>query len=115
MAQMRIVERRYLYAVIVDQLCVCVVEPAIFEGLAMEERAGIRRGEGNLDRMRIDLRGEADGLLDGFLGFTRKAEDEGAVNGDSKLVTVLGEPAGHVDAHALLDVVQDLLIAGFVA
>ena len=44
-----------------------------------------------------------------------RPEDEGAVDGDAELVAVLGEAARHVDQHALLDVVQDLLVAGFVA
>jgi hypothetical protein len=30
-------------------------------------------------------------------------------------VTILGELAGDVDPHAFFDVVQDLLVAGFVA
>ena len=34
---------------------------------------------------------------------------------DAELVAVAGEPAGHVDQHALLDVVQDLLVAALVA
>ena len=34
---------------------------------------------------------------------------------DAELVAVLGEAARDVDPHALLDVVEDLLVAGFVA
>ena len=49
------------------------------------------------------------------LGFARQAQNEGAVDDDAELVAVLGEAARHVDPHALLDVVQDLLIAGLVA
>ena len=49
------------------------------------------------------------------LRLARQAEDEGAVDGDAELVAILGEALGDLDAHALLDVVQDLLIAGFVA
>ncbi len=37
------------------------------------------------------------------------------MDGDAELVAVLGELLGHLDAHALLDVVQDLLVAGLVA
>ncbi len=49
------------------------------------------------------------------LRLARQPEDEGAVNLDAEFVAVLGEALGHVDQHALLDVVQDLLVAGFVA
>src|SRR5207248_5961458 len=75
----------------------------------------IRGSQRHLDRVRIDFGGEADRLLDRFFGLTRESEDERAVNGDAEVVTVLGEAAGELDPHALLDVVQNLLIAGFVA
>jgi hypothetical protein len=34
---------------------------------------------------------------------------------DAEFVTILGEALGHLDPHAFLDVVQDLLVAGLVA
>ena len=37
------------------------------------------------------------------------------MDGDAEFVAVLGEAPRHVDAHALPDVVQDLLIAAFIA
>jgi len=37
------------------------------------------------------------------------------VDRDAERVTVLGEAPGNVDQDALLDVVQDLLVAGFIA
>ena len=114
-AQVRIVQRRDLDAVVVDQIGVVGVEPAVLLGLLVQERAGIRRRERNLDGVRVDLLGEADGFLNGFLGFARQAEDEGAVDLDAQLVAVLGELPRDVDQHALLDVVQDLLVAGLVA
>ena len=49
------------------------------------------------------------------LALARQAEDEGAVDLDAELVAVLGELLRDVDQHALLDVVQDLLVAGLVA
>ena len=45
----------------------------------------------------------------------RQAQDEGAVDLDAQIVAILGEALGHFDAHALLDVVQDLLVAALVA
>ena len=49
------------------------------------------------------------------LDLAGQAQDEGAVDLDAELVAVLGELPRHVDQHALLDVVQDLLVAGLVA
>src|SRR5215831_281612 len=54
-AQMRIVQRRDLHAVFVDELGMRIVEPAVLHRLIEQEGARIRRGERNLDRMRIDL------------------------------------------------------------
>ena len=59
--------------------------------------------------------GELDRFLDRVLVFAGQAQDEGAVDFYAELVAVLGEAAGDVDQHALLDVVQDLLVAAFVA
>ena len=40
-----------------------------------------------------------------------RPEDQGAVDRDAEVVAVLGEALGNVHQHALLDVVQDLLVA----
>ena len=56
-----------------------------------------------------------DRLLDRLARLARQAEDEGAVDRDAELVAVLGEAARDVGAQAFLDVVQDLVVAGFVA
>jgi hypothetical protein len=61
----------------------------------------------------VDFCGKADRFLDCFLGLARQAGDEGAMD-DAERVTILGKPLRDVDPHALLDVVKDLLIAGFV-
>ena len=47
--------------------------------------------------------------------FAGQADDEIAVNHQAQLVAVLGEALRHVDGGALLDVLQDLLVARFVA
>ena len=114
-AQMRIMQRRDLHALVVDQLGIGRIEPAVLDRLLVEERARIGRRERDLDGVRIDLGREADRLLDRLLALARQAEDEGAVDGDAELVAILGEALGDVDQHALLDVVQDLLVAGLVA
>ncbi len=54
----------------------------------MQLRARIRRGQRDLDRVRIDLFGELDRLANGVLGFARQTQDERAVDGDAELATV---------------------------
>ena len=88
---MRVVQRRDLNAVFVHQFGMLGIEPAVLHRLIVQEGAGIGRGERDLDGVRVDLGGEADGFLDGFLRLTGQAEDEGAVDLDSELVAVLGE------------------------
>src|SRR5579883_1656692 len=65
--------------------------------------------------MRVYFLGEADGFLDGFPGLAGQTENEGAMDGDAKFPAVLGETLGDVDAHALFDVVQNLLVSGLIA
>ena len=112
---MGIVQGRNLHPVIVDQLGVGIVEPTVLERLLVQERARIGRRQGHLDRMRVDLLGEFDRLPDGLRSLARQAEDERPVDDDSKLAAVLGEATGDIDQHALLDVMQDLLVAALVA
>src|SRR5207253_4044907 len=68
----------------------------------------------HLNRVRIDLGRETDGLLDRLLRLAGQAENEGAMDLDAELVAILGEAPRELDAHALLDVEQDLLVAGLV-
>jgi hypothetical protein len=60
--------------------------------------------------MRVDFLGEGDRLPDRLLRLAGQAHDERAVDDDAEVAAILGEPLGDVDPHALLDVVQDLLI-----
>src|SRR5215470_10045905 len=113
--QVRIVQRRDLHATLVDEFGVAEVEPAVFDRLAVQIGARIGCGERDLDRVRVDFRGKADGFFDRLLGLTGKAEDEGAVDRDPELVAILGKASRDVDPHPLLDVVENLLIAGFIA
>src|SRR5438874_3835263 len=91
------------------------VEPAVFDRLAMQLRAGIGSGKGDLDRVRIDLGGKSDRLLDRFFGLAGKTENKGSVDRDPELAAVLGKAPGDVDPHPLLDVIEDLLVPRFVA
>jgi hypothetical protein len=99
-----------LHAVVIDELGMSIVEPAVLCRLIKQEGAGIRRRERNLDSMRIDLGRVTDSLFDRFLGLSWQAHDEGAVDHDAEVVAILGESAGDVDQDSLLDIVQDLLI-----
>ena len=51
----------------------------------------------------------------GLSGLDRQADDERAMHLDAQLLAVRHELAGHVQLDALLDAVQDLLIAGLEA
>src|SRR5262245_179448 len=114
-AQVRVAQRCDLHTAFGQQLGILVDQPTVLQRLLVEERAGIGRGKRNLNRMRVDLDREADCLLDRFLGLARQPEDEGAMGDDAKLPAIPGEALGDVDPHSLLDVVKDLLVAGFVA
>src|SRR5438067_11107567 len=111
---MRIMQRRDLYAVVIDQFG-AVIKPAILFCLPVKEGAGIWRREGYLYRMRIDFLREIQRFADGFFAFARQSENKGAVNHNPKIVAVFGELARNLNPHALLDVVKDLLIAGLIA
>ena len=106
-------ERGRLLAVAIDELA--VGEPAIFEGLAIEFCAWVGGGEADLDGKGIDFFGELDGFADGFAGFPWQAEDESTVDGDAEFFAIGGELAGFFEADALFDLIENFLIAAFVA
>ena len=83
-------------------------EPAVLHRLLVKFRAGIRRGQRHLDGVRVDLRCELDGFLDGLLRLPGQAEDEGAVDLDAEVMAVLGELAHFISGHALLDAREDV-------
>ena len=71
--------------------------------------------DGDLDGFAIERLGEVDGVADRFLGLAGQAEDEVGVNGEAEVVAVLGEVARALDGGALLDVLENLRIAGLEA
>jgi len=77
--------------------------------------AGKGVGDGDLNGLAIELLGELYCVADGFLGFTRKAEDEITVYDEAKVMTVLHKIAGALDGGTLLDVLEYLGIAGLEA
>src|SRR5215831_7481340 len=99
---MRIVQRCDLHPALIDQLGVAHVEPAILNRLTMQIGAGVRSGKRNLDRMRVYLRGKSYRFLNRLLGLAGQPKNEGSMNRDPELVTILGKAAGDVDAHPLL-------------
>src|SRR5579872_3570863 len=109
---MRVMQRRDLDSALVDQLGIGFVEPSILQRLSIQIGPRIWRGNRYLERMRVDFSRKANGFFDGFLGFAGKPEDKRAVDGDAELVAALRNRPRHVDPHAFLDVVKNLLIAG---
>src|ERR1039458_9971532 len=61
------------------------------------------------------FRSELDGTPDGFLGFAGQTEDEVAVNDEAEFLAVPGEVPRPFDGRALLNVLEDLLVARLVA
>ena len=82
---------------------------------SVELGAGIRMGDRNLNGFVIELLGEVDGLADALVRFTGKADDKVSVNHEAQLTAVFREALGHLDGRALLDVLENLRIARFVA
>ena len=111
----RVVEGGQLDPVPVHQIARRPPEPPLLFCLAMELRPRVRRREGDLDRVGLDLARVADRLLDRRGRLSRKAEDEGAVDRDAERLRVPREFPGDVETQPLLDVVQDSLISRLVA
>src|SRR6202050_1566207 len=109
LGQVRIADRGQLHAAFIDQIYrIVFLQPAILHRLAIQGRTRIRRGQRDLDGVRIDFLGEVYRLLDSLRRLTRKAENERAVDQDAKFAAVLGEAPRDVSAQPLLDVQQDL-------
>ena len=69
----------------------------------------------HLDRLGVQPLGEVDGLADALARLARQPDDEVAVDHQAQLFAVLREAQRHVHGGALLDVLEDLRIARFVA
>lgn len=101
-----------LMAALVHHFGVC--QKAIFHRVVIElgTRIGVRYRD--LDGFDVELFGERDSVVDGFARLTGQAKDEVAVNDQSELVAIFGELARPLNRGALLDIFQDLLVAGFI-
>src|ERR1700733_15127093 len=86
---------------------------------ALDEIEELGAGKGmsdrDLDGFAIKFLSELDGVADRSLGFTWQAEDEIAVYEEAKVMTVLDEVTGALDRGTLLDVLENLGIAGLEA
>src|SRR5437870_3494374 len=105
MGEVRVAQRAPLNAPPVDELA--AVEPALLEGLSVHRRARVGRGDRHLDRVRIELAGEADRLRDRLVRLAGKPEDERAVDPDAERLGVPGELPRDVQADPLLHVVEE--------
>ena len=90
-------------------------DQVVLLNVIVEFRAGIGVGDGNLDGLVVQPLGEIDGLADALAGLAGQADDEIAVHQQAQLLAVGGEAFRHVDRGALLDVLQDLLVARLIA
>ena len=77
--------------------------------------AGIRRRERALQRLGLHLLREADRLFDRLARLAGQADDERAVDQNADVVAVLREATRALDRDALLDVLENLLVARLVA
>ena len=111
--QAGILDVRHLVAAAV--LHALVGDEAVGLGVVVKLGAGIGVGDRYLDSLAVQRLGEVDGVADRLLGLARQAEDEVAVDGEAEVVAVLGKVARALDGGALLDVLQDLRIAGLEA
>src|SRR5207247_9059346 len=81
----------------------------------VEPRAGVGRGERNLQGLGVHLLREADRLLDRLPGLAGEAQDERPVDQNAELVAVAREAPRALEADALRDILEDLLVARLVA
>src|SRR5947199_301911 len=108
MGKMRIVKGAHLKAIIGHYAVRVSEQPLLFGGLLVQESARVGCSKRDLDRVRIDFLGEADGFFYGLLGFSGQADDKRAVDDNAELVAIGHEATCHIYMHALLDVEQNL-------
>src|SRR5437867_8616047 len=113
MGEVRVAQRASLDAPPVDELT--PIEPAMLEGLTVHHGARVGRCDRHLDRVGLELAGEADRLLDRLARLTGKPEDERAVDPDAERPGIPREPPRDVQADPLLHAVEDPLVARLVA
>src|SRR6185437_10491725 len=111
--QARVFDVRHLMAAAVFHLF--VGDEVVALGEVVELGAGVGVRYGDLDGFAVKRLGEVDGVADGLLGFAGEAEDEVGVDNQAEVVAVLDELTRALDGGALLDVLEDLRVAGLEA
>ena len=72
-------------------------------------------GDGNLNGLHVQLFGKINGLADALAAFTGQSQDKVAMHHQTQFLGVFGELAGTFHGCALLDVLENLRIAGLIA
>src|SRR6266851_1689577 len=109
----RVLDVGHLVAAAVFHLFVGDETVLLGEVVELCTRIGV--GDGDLDGLAVKGLGEVDGVADGLFGLARKAEDEVGVDDEAEVVAVFDEVAGALDGGTLLNVLEDLRIAGLEA
>src|SRR4029078_8717347 len=115
MGKARIPQCAPLHAGIPDQPATILAQPAILCGLTMQEGARICGRQRDLNGVRIHFLSKFDRLLNCLFSLAGQANYESPMNGDAELMAVLGELPRMVEPHALLDIDENVAVAGLVA
>src|SRR5208283_4622858 len=113
LGQVRILDMRKLVAAVIGESF--DAQKTLLSHGVVKFGAGHGVGQRNLDGFAIEFFGKFDGVLDGLFGFAGKTDDEVAVNANADLAAILHESAAHFHGRALLNVLENLSIAGFEA
>src|SRR6202012_57135 len=81
-------------------------------GEVVELGARVSVCDRDLNGLAVEGLGEVDRVADRLLGLARQAKDEVGVDDEAEVVAVLDEVACALDGSALLDVLEDLRVAG---
>ena len=109
-AELRIVHGRRLDPVRIHQLAALNLQPALLLRLPVQICPGVRRGEGNLNGLWVDIAGKLNRLLNRLRSLARKPKNERPVNLDPEIARIAGKFTRDIDAHALLNIDQYLIV-----
>ena len=89
-------------------------EPAVLLGHLEKFRAGIRRGERNLQAEHVEFLRKIDRVLDALRRLDGQPQNERPMNHHVRLVAGLGEAAHLVHCHAFFDARENVVVAALV-
>src|SRR5262249_30980784 len=110
--QAGVFEMRKLMPTLIGHLNVGPQESVSF-AVVVQFGTGIGVGDGNLDRLAVKFLREFHRGLDSFRGLARQPDDEISMNDNARFLAVLHELSRLLNGGPLLDVLEDLRIAGF--